>query len=238
MMTRPRPEMSSKAAVIALCALAGCGGGGAAGTGVGVPDAGDGGTASDSGTPSDGGALSWFRSCPRPVCQVDGDAGVTPTGAAPCTTQRVGDACAPVNASCDPGLGCGVNLVCETSDPTMQPQGCPISSREAKNDIHYLDPRDLERIAANVDRIRLATFTYKNDRVAREHLGFIIEDDPSSQAVADSRTNVDLYAYTSMVVAAMKVQGQKLHKQEAELAALRRKIEVLEERSKAPLPRQ
>jgi hypothetical protein len=212
----PHQRIQAKAALVLLCSLSGCGGGTLAN--LGVPDA---------------GALQWFRSCPSPICQA-GDAGVVPLpGVSACTTQRVGEACAPADAACDPGLGCGVHLVCAASDPTQKPFGCPISSRELKNDIRYLDAKGLLRVASKLENIRLATYTYKSDPAARERLGFIIEDDPSSPAVGDSRSAVDLYGYTSMVVAAMKVQAQKLEKQDAEIKALRLELDALRRRGKA-----
>ena len=53
-----------------------------------------------------------------------------------CTaTQQVGKSCVGQGTLCDPGLGCGVNLVCAISDPTKGPGGCPISRARYKEDI-------------------------------------------------------------------------------------------------------
>jgi hypothetical protein len=82
------------------------------------------------------------------------------------------------------------------------------------------------------EHIRLANYSYKGDPSARERLGFIIEDDPASPAVDEGKTQVDLYGYTSMLVAAMKIQSRKLEQQSAELTSLRRKIDTLERQRK------
>ena len=181
---------------------------------------------------ADSGALRWFTTCGDPVCRTPGDAGST-SGASACTSEREGDACTSLDAQCDPGGSCGKLLRCTASDPKLGVGGCPISSRAFKDGIRYLEQVDLERVAADLENLRLATYTYKSDPSRRPRIGFVIEDDPSSLAVADSKTAVDLYGYTSMVVAAMKVQTQKLEHQEAELAALRRKIDAMD-RARAP----
>ena len=66
---------------------------------------------------------------------------------------------------------------------------------------------------------RLATYEYKSQDHSR-HLGFIIEDDPSSPAVLRGQDRVDLYGYASMAVATLQVQ-------EREIVQLRREVEDL-----------
>jgi hypothetical protein len=169
---------------------------------------------------SGGQELHWFSECGPPVCSQDAGPGFVP-----CTAHNEGDACDQPGETCGTASGCSGPLVCAASDPKLQPHGCPVSSRRFKEGIRYLSQHDLAQLAAGVDRIKLATYTYKNDPAARERLGFIIEDDPASPAVADGKTAVDLYAYTSMLVAAMQVQAQKIEEQGAELAALRQQVE-------------
>jgi hypothetical protein len=212
-----RITLSRSAALPLMAALIGCGassGGEADGNGF---DAGGG----DGGTT----ALHWFSTCGPPVGFV-GDAGPPDSGVASCTTEQEGEACASAGLECQPTNG--TPLRCAASDPKLQPGGCPISSRRFKDDIRYLNDGDLERIAAEVEHIRLARYFYKSDPSARQRLGFIIEDDPDSPAVAEGKTQIDLYGYTSMVVAAMKVQARTLEKQSAELAALRQRVKALE----------
>lgn len=168
-----------------------------------------------------GPTLHWFNSCPAGACPQDaGPGGVS------CTAHHEGDACQNAGETCGEPAGCAGPLVCAASDPKTQPFGCPVSSRRFKDGIQYLSQKDLERLASSVDHIRLATYTYKGDPSGRQRLGFIIEDDPQSPAVADGESAVDLYAYASMLVAAMKVQSQKLEQQGAELARLRRQVET------------
>ncbi len=110
------------------------------------------------------------------------------------------------------------------------PGGCPRSSRTVKRDIHYLDDAETRRVADEVLNTRLATWEYKDVALAgKRHLGFIIEDQPQSPAVDRNGQMVDLYGYTSMLLAATKVQA-------AEIARLRIEIEALKRASARPRP--
>lgn len=158
----------------------------------------------------------WYASCGDPVCH-----GYDPkVGVAKCTTEKLGDSCPTVNASCDPMDSCNVLYVCTTSDPQKGPGGCPISRRQYKTDIAYLDEAGLHQYADELSRVKLATYKYKTGGPTR--LGFIIEDHEPSVSIDSGRDMVDLYGYTSMAVAALKVQQQQLaalQKQVAELSA-------------------
>jgi hypothetical protein len=110
---------------------------------------------------------------------------------------------------CDPGAGCGVNLACVVNpiNRTM----CPVSSAKYKTDINYLTERDLEKVAASVQSIKLATYYYKDQAPEEQrHLGFIIEDNPRSAAVFTGRDRVDLYGYASMAIATVQVQRRHI----------------------------
>jgi hypothetical protein len=74
--------------------------------------------------------------------------------------------------------------------------------------------------------ISLASYSYKNDPpTARRRLGFIIDDQPDpSFAVDDDRTHVDLYGYTSMLLATVQ-------EQQKEIAELKRRVDRLEGKS-------
>lgn len=99
--------------------------------------------------------------------------------------------------------------------------GCPRSSRETKRDIRYLDPAELRRVSEQLLQTRLATWEYRDVALSgKRHLGFIIEDQPGSVAVDRGGGMVDLYSYTSMLVAATQVQAR-------EIEQLRRELEVL-----------
>src|SRR5262245_20392323 len=170
-MTRSTRSFSDRCSTLIACALFGWG----AGCLDDTPDA-DGRTSdadSDTGgSDADGsGAAHWFLTCGDPVCR-----GWTETsGIALCTTERVGDACDSLGATCDPKDDCNARLLCATSDPTQQPGGCPISRREAKDDIAYLDEAGLLRVLDQVLATRLATWRYRWEP-GRERLGFIIDD--------------------------------------------------------------
>jgi hypothetical protein len=128
------------------------------------------------------------------------------------------------------GLGCSYG--CE--DDTMRtctdgvwvastpPGGCPMSTRRAKRDIRYLEATEVRALADAVDGTRLATYEYVDPALAgRTRLGFVIEDQPASFAVDPERSQVDLYGYTSMLVAAVQAQNERIEALERELAELR-----------------
>lgn len=74
---------------------------------------------------------------------------------------------------------------------------CPVSTRIAKHDIHYLLDDEVDHLARELGATRLAMYEY-NDPAQPEgrRLGFIIEDQPAgSPAVAADRGHVDLYGY-------------------------------------------
>lgn len=141
-----------------------------------------------------------------------------------CGNHQAGDPC-PRSArqrQCDPMDPCNRLLVCAENDPTDVPGGCPISLRAAKHDIAYLDPTALEAVRHRLLETRLATWQYNDDPFpGASHFGFVIDDDPGSPAVAADGGHVDLYAYTSMAVAALQLQQQEIQELRAELAALR-----------------
>jgi hypothetical protein len=115
------------------------------------------------------------------------------------------------------------------------------SSRRFKEDIAYASPSELEQLKEALVKVRLATFRYKQGDKAR-HLGFIIEDSPDIPASDVARSRVDLYAYTSMAVAALQVQARQIEQLEAEVDVLSNEVENLSARrqgqglSAAPRP--
>jgi hypothetical protein len=114
-----------------------------------------------------------------------------------------------------------VTLVCATQDPKGGPGGCPVSSRNYKDDIEYVDGARLQQLHDEALGIRLATYKYKPqvEDPGPTHLGFIIEDNLQTPAVDPAHNRVDMYGYVSMVVAGMQVQ-------EKEIAQLRRDLEA------------
>jgi hypothetical protein len=122
-------------------------------------------------------------------------------------------------------LACGAMLQCSDHSLTNM---CPKSQRAAKKDIRYVTSEDLQRLADEVEKIRLTTYTYNDPSLgADQHLGFIIDDNPKSPAVYPNGQRVDLYGYTSMAVATLQVQQQQLKAQQNQLDAITREIAAL-----------
>ena len=148
----------------------------------------------------------------------------TSWGVAPCSgSETPGAACSPEGVRCDPQDDCDRLLVCATTDP-VQRGGCPISRRDAKDHIRYLDDGDLKRLHDEVMRLRLATFRYRQN-ASRTQLGFIIDDAEPSPSIDPARDMVDLYAYTSMAVAALQTQAHEIEALRNEVRSLRRELE-------------
>lgn len=170
----------------------------------------------------------WWT-CGDPVCS-----GWTAKGLKSCRGHVAGDACPAnkVGSECDPGDACNATLVCDVTDP-IGPGGCPISLRSAKEDISYVDAERLKALHDELLAMRLATWRYKADSGNATHLGFVIDDAPLSPAVAPNGQQVDLYAYTSMAVAALQVQQKEIEALTLEVEALRAALLARERTSTA-----
>ena len=190
-------------------------------------------------TPDGSPALQWYRTCGQPVC-----GGYMPTmGATVCTGQQVGQTCSPQASSCEiPNDACNADLLCTDQDPATN---CPISQARWKRDIHYLDRGELTRIANELLATRLARYVYRADapgaaQTGRDgtatapRLGFIIDDlDRDSPAVRPGGERVDLYGYTSMAVAAIKIQAETIRQLQQEIAELRAEMASLRQNTTA-----
>jgi uncharacterized small protein (DUF1192 family) len=172
-----------------------------------------------------GKSATWQTTCGDPSCGGHRDNGVDAcdTGS---TGPKEGAACTPAGAECDPGNDCNSLLDCAVDDPKAG--GCPISRRAAKKDIHYLTAGELETVDARARHVRLATWRYnEEDASVRPHLGFIIDDDEDSPAVARDGGHVDLYGYDSMTLAAVQVQSERVDALQAEVDALQAEVAAL-----------
>jgi hypothetical protein len=186
-----------------------------------------GGNSSSSGGNSSGGGeggsiLKWYTTCGDPVCRVpSSDAGLTDDAGAPCPP--IGTSCSVQGQQCgthNSAVNCGAVEQCDSQDPTRRPGGCPISSRQFKQHIAYVDEAGLQGLHDETMRMHLATYNYKPPYAdpGPKHLGFIIEDNPpESPAVDWTRDRVDLYGYLSMVVATMQVQEKEITQLRGEL---------------------
>lgn len=128
-----------------------------------------------------------------------------------------------VGLQCDPVDDCNAKLQCAYADPTGG-GNCPISLRAFKQDVAYLAPGQVEALYGQVRDLRLATWVYKGDATATTRTGFLIDDVPGSPAVAPDGQHVDLYGYTSMTVAAIQAQAQRIDALEKKLAELEAQI--------------
>jgi hypothetical protein len=84
-------------------------------------------------------------------------------------------------------------------------------------------------LEAQIRTLRLARYRYK-DAPERQRLGFMIDDAPGNPAVDEPRDMIDVYAYTSMVVATVQRQAARLDAQEQEIARLREQVAGLKAR--------
>ena len=140
----------------------------------------------------------------------------------------LGSACSTANKTCRYVCGSGGARLCKQGAWYTADGGpCPISSRRAKKNILYLSEAERQRVAEDLARFKLATYEYRDPALGdRRYLGFIIEDVPGSPAVDRDGTMVDLYGYTSMLVAAVQAQGEALAKLQAELAQVKRGLHL------------
>jgi len=159
--------------------------------------------------------LHWFPACNGPI-----QCGQTIYPAPPCgPTETLGARCSKLGMRCNPpGESCS-QLGCLPARPVE----CPISRRAAKRDIRYLNDADLNALRADVLAMKLARYRYRTDGAdGPERLGFLIDDAPHTPAVAPDATQVDLYGYASMVVAAVQTQAKEIEALRREVSELRR----------------
>jgi hypothetical protein len=167
------------------------------------------------GTPP--GSLQLYDTCGDPVCR-----GYTGGSGEPlCSTEAAGGPCNVEGATCDPRDDCNSLLVCASSDPKLRPGGCPISRRSTKQDIHYLSDGELAQYQRELLAMKLASWRYRHDP-AKQRLGIIIDDNEQSAAVDAPRDQLDLYSYTSMVVAALQMQAREIKELQGEIDALKK----------------
>ncbi|HXN45573.1 MAG TPA: tail fiber domain-containing protein, partial [Bryobacteraceae bacterium] len=161
-----------------------------------------------------GGPLSWHCAVPN----VD--------AACPAGIPLLGSACTTANKTCTYACGPDGARLCKQGAWYAASGGpCPVSSRRAKKNILYLSEAERQRVAEDLARFKLATYEYRDPALGdRRYLGFIIEDVPGSLAVDRDGTMVDLYGYTSMLVAAVQAQGEALAKLQNELAQVKRRL--------------
>ncbi len=162
-------------------------------------------------------ALTYFTTCGYPVCSGDW----LPTKDVPlCTTEQLGAGCSIDGQKCDAKAGCGQFLLCASSDPKLA--GCPKSRAKFKSDVRYVDSAERQRLAAELLDTRLATYRYTAAGAqGPRHLGFMIDDQPHSNAVDAQRDMVDLYGYLSLSVATLQEQQKQIESLRMEVQQLK-----------------
>lgn len=167
--------------------------------------------------------LRWFQTCGDPVCSGWKSKPNVPL----CTGEKANDPCASPEGTCDPKDGCNAVLICAEKDPKAGPGGCPISARRFKKGIVYLDHAAESGLRDALLQLPLATWQYRNANRNRRSLGYILEDAPRMPASDMGRERVDVYALSTMTVAAIKAQQRELRTLRAELAALRARCKAM-----------
>jgi hypothetical protein len=100
----------------------------------------------------------------------------------------------------------------------------PISAREGTSLQHISADKGSLGISGNVRAAPFGTAP-RTGSPADQRLGFIIEDDPMSPAVVHDKDRVDLYGYTTMAVATLKVQSQEIEALRREVHELKKELE-------------
>jgi hypothetical protein len=112
-----------------------------------------------------------------------------------------------------------------TSDGGPSDPCTVLSQRQHKKDIGYLSHDDELRLADELMSFRLATYHYNTESSSDPHrLGFIIDDVAPSVAIAKDGEHVDLYAYTTMAVAALRTQQQQIAALQEQVDELKRAL--------------
>jgi hypothetical protein len=109
-----------------------------------------------------------------------------------------------------------------TADPGA-PLGCGVvlSRRAAKTDVAYLSEAQVKRLHDELLTYRLARYNYARPEMGPgSRLGFMIDDVAPSPSIAADGNHVDLYAYTSMAVAAVQTQAREIERLKEAVAML------------------
>jgi hypothetical protein len=148
-----------------------------------------------------------------------GDASGCPAGTKPAQNGPLTSVCCPVTDIC----GC-------------EPH-CGVSSRVFKTDIHYLSDAEEKELQSQLRALRLASYRYKDSLDdGRTHVGYILEDSPDAASSDLARSRVDLYTYSTMAVATLHAQDEKIASLEAQMKELRARQDALEAKCVAKRP--
>lgn len=150
-----------------------------------------------------------------------------PAVGCPAASPRFGDVCSQEGLNCE--YGCNSPNGAVTCRSGVWQRGsfdnCPMSTRALKRDIEYVSATEADALAAQVRATRLATYEYTIPSMAgRRRLGFILENQPASFAADPERSQVDLYGYTSLLVAAVQSQARQIETLQRQVEDLQRQL--------------
>ena len=116
---------------------------------------------------------------------------------------------------------------------SAQGSPCPVSTRRVKRDIRYLSPRQTRAISRRVLKVKLATYNYKDPALGQgRQLGFILEDLGQSYAGDPGRGQVNLYGYSSMLLATVQAQQRSIEQLQRQVQALSAALKKVEARGR------
>ena len=128
-------------------------------------------------------------------------------------------------------------MCCPVTDRCGCDPHCGVSSRAFKTDIHYLSDADEKELEGQLRALRLASYRYKDSLDdGRTHVGYILEDSPDAASSDSARSRVDLYTYSSLAVATLHAQDEKIASLEAQMKELRARQDALEAKCAAKRP--
>ena len=124
---------------------------------------------------------------------------------------------------CIGACACGTEQ-CTGGNGGISCQG-PVSRREFKTDIEYVSDEEQKELARETLQTNLAEYRYKTEpESSKRHLGFIIDDMPAgSPAVQGDGTHVDLYGYSTMLLATVKEQQKQIDTLQKQIDELKKK---------------
>lgn len=120
---------------------------------------------------------------------------------------------------------CGLGVTCQSSSSGGISCVGPVSRREFKTDIEYVSDEEQKELARETLQTNLAEYRYKTEpESSKRHLGFIIDDMPAgSPAVDGDGTHVDLYGYSTMLLATVKQQQKQIDALQKQVDELKKK---------------
>jgi hypothetical protein len=124
-----------------------------------------------------------------------------------------------VERACNDGRNVpGDFLVCTDATPGR----CMTrSSKQYKDDIHYLSATELRELAHQIQALPLARFRYTDQVGGDPRVGFLTEDAHDAPFVTNDGRAVDLYALLASSIAAIQQQDARIRALEREVSRCR-----------------